>query len=178
RQPGVAYAAPAATAPFAGVTHSGSAGTSSAGNGSILAVPPDYLRHVGTVRVLQGRVRDGAVALDQQLAATLQARVGDRVAVTVRRGAPARRLPVSGIVLVSDADVLFQPLNPLLGPAPAQPPADIAVMPVATFAKVFGKDLASVPAGTAGSAAVPGAPGAIPWQIQAPADRHGPAVSP
>jgi len=118
RQPGVDYAAPAATAPFSGITHAGAAGTSSAGNGSILAVPGDYARHVGTVRFLQGGMREGAVALDQQLAATLQAKVGDTISVNVRRGAPPRRLPVSGIVLVSDADVLFQPLNPLLGPPP------------------------------------------------------------
>ncbi len=171
RQPGITYAAPSATAPFTGITHSGAAGTSSAGNGSMLAVPADYSRHVGTVRLLNGTIRQGAVALDQQLAATLQAKVGDTVSVTVRRGAPARRLPVSGVVLVSDADVLFQPLNPLLGPAPAQPPADIAVVPFATFAKNFGRDLPSIPAGSAGSAAVPGGQRGIQWQIQAQADR-------
>src|SRR5436190_22237793 len=33
RQPGISYAAPAATAPLAGITHSGRAGQSSAGNG-------------------------------------------------------------------------------------------------------------------------------------------------
>ena len=170
RQPGVAYAAPAAAAPFAGITHSGAAGNSSAGNGSILAIPPDYSRHVGAVRFLQGRMREGALVLDQQLAATLQARIGDTVAVTAQRGKPARRLPVSGIVLVQDADVLFQPLNPLLGPAAAQPPADIAVMPVATFAKTFGHDIASIPAGASGAAAVPGAQRGIQWQIHAQAD--------
>ena len=32
-------------------------------------------------------------------------------------------------------DVLFQPLNPLLGPAPAQPPANVAIIPLDTFAQ-------------------------------------------
>ncbi len=47
---------------------------------SVLAVPPDYLSHIQTFRMLQGALRPGAVVLDQQMAATLQARIGDRVA--------------------------------------------------------------------------------------------------
>src|SRR5438132_14370346 len=46
RQPGIAEAAPAATASFAGLEHSSTAaGTIRAGAGSILAVPPGYLAH-------------------------------------------------------------------------------------------------------------------------------------
>ena len=47
RQPGVAEAAPVATAPFAGIEHvSPAAGTIRSGAGSILAVPPGYLAHI------------------------------------------------------------------------------------------------------------------------------------
>ena len=172
RQPGVAYAAPAATAPFAGISHSGPAGQSNSANGSILAVPPDYAHHIGSFRFLQGGLKEGSVVLDQQLAATLQARIGDTVAITARKGAPARKLTVSGVSLVTAPDVLFQPLNPLLGPAPAQPPSDIAVMPVATFAKSFSHDLPAIPAGSAGSAAVPGAQSGVQWQVQAQIAPH------
>ena len=84
RQRGVSYAAATATAPFAGITHSGAAGQSSSASGSILAVPPDYGHHIGAIRFLQGGLKEGSVVLDQQLAATLQARIGDRVAVTAR----------------------------------------------------------------------------------------------
>ena len=68
--------------------------------------------------------------LDQQLAATLQAQIGDTVTLTPRPGARPRRFRVSGVALVTAPDVLFQPLNPLLGPAPAQPPANIAILPL------------------------------------------------
>src|SRR5437588_540707 len=172
RQPGVAYAAPAATAPFAGISHSGPAGQSNSANGSILAVPPDYAHHIGSFRFLQGGLKEGSVVLDQQLAATLQARIGDTVAMPAPKGAPARKLTVSGVSLVTAPDVLFQPLNPLLGPAPAQPPSDIAVMPVATFAKSFSHDLPAIPAGSAGSAAVPGAQSGVQWQVQAQIAPH------
>ena len=64
------------------------------------------------------RCGPGEVVLDQQLAATLQAQPGDTIALTPRRGAQPLRLRVSGVALVTAPDVLFQPLNPLLGPAP------------------------------------------------------------
>ncbi len=170
RQLGVKAALPAATAPFAGVTNRAAAGTVQASAGSILAVPPDYLAHFQTMRMLRGRLREGAVVLDQQLAATLQAQIGDRVSVTVRRGQQPVRLPVSGVAVVTAADVLFQPLNPLVGPAAAQPPADIAILPFQTFAAKIAPRLASAPPPTAAAAAVPGAPLGVSWQVQAQAD--------
>ncbi len=123
-QAGIQQAAPAATAPFAGVTHSAAGGHTDAGSGAILAVPPGYLAHIDTFRFLQGTLRPGALVLDQQLAATLQAHIGDIVAITPRPGARPLRFPVSGVGLVTAPDTVFQPLNPLLGPAPAQPPAN------------------------------------------------------
>jgi putative ABC transport system permease protein len=171
KQPGVLGAAPVATSSFAGLQHSSpSAGTIRSGAGSILAVPGDYLSHFHTIRFLRGSLRPGAVVLDQQLAATLQAQPGDTVQLTPRQGAPPVRLRVSGIALVTASDVLFQPLNPLLGPAPAQPPANIAILPLQTFATRIAPQLPAVSAGAVGAAALPGAPSGTQWQVQAQVD--------
>ena len=76
---------------------------------------------------------------------------------------------MSGVALVTAPDVVFQPLNPLLGPAPAQPPAEIAVMPLNTFetrlAPLYGSTAA-----TPTSNAVPGAQTGVQWQVQAQVD--------
>ena len=169
RQPGIAEAVATATAPFAGVQHtSASVGTIRAGAGAILAVPAGYLRHIDTFRYLRGSLRTGAVVLDQQLAATLQVQPGDTITLTPRRGARPVRLPVSGIALVTAPDQLFQPLNPLVGPAPAQPPANIAILPLGTFASRVAPALPSV-ATAAGPSAVPGAQTGTQWQVQAQA---------
>jgi len=91
RQPGILQASATATAPFDGARHSGPSGSTSAGHGSVLAVQPHYLGHIKTFRLLQGSLRPGGVVLDQQLAATLQARIGDTVTLTPRPGAPPAR---------------------------------------------------------------------------------------
>ena len=167
RQPDIAEAVATATAPFAGVEHaSAAAGTIRAGAGSILAVPSGYLKHIDTFRFLRGSLRAGAVVLDQQLAATLQVQPGDVIALTPRPGARPIRLPVSGVALVTAPDQLFQPLNPLTGPAPAQPPANIAILPLATFASRVAPTLPAL-ASAAGSSAVPGAQTGTQWQVQA-----------
>jgi putative ABC transport system permease protein len=131
KQPGVLGAAPVATAPFAGVEHvSRSVGTIRAGAGALLAVPLDYAQTFKTFRLLRGSLQPGRIVIDQQLAATLQVQPGDTVSVTVRGKAQPVRYRIGGVALVTAPDVLFQPLNPLLGPAPAQPPANIAVVPL------------------------------------------------
>ncbi|MDX6491001.1 MAG: putative transport system permease protein, partial [Gaiellaceae bacterium] len=134
KQPGVLEAAPVATAPFSGAAHKASVGEIRSSAGAILAVPPGYQAHIKTFRFLHGALRPGSIVLDQQLAATLQAGIGDRIALTPRPGASPVSLPVSGIAVVTSPDVLFQPLNPLAGPAAAQPPANVAIMPIETFA--------------------------------------------
>ena len=105
--------------------------------------------------------------LDQQLAATLQAHIGDTISISPRSGARPQRFPVSGVGLITAPDVVFQPLNPLLGPAPAQPPANAAIMPVQTFAATLARALPSIPSGAGGAAAVPGAQSGVQWQVQA-----------
>ncbi|HEX4526567.1 MAG TPA: ABC transporter permease, partial [Gaiellaceae bacterium] len=144
RQPGIAEAVPVATAPFAGAVHRASVGTIRSGAGSIVAVPPGYLRRLYTFRFLRGRLRAGGIVLDQQLAATLRAAVGDVVTLTLRPNAKPVALPVTGVALVTAPDVLFQPLNPYTGPAPAQPPADIAILPIGTFAQRIAPELPTV----------------------------------
>jgi putative ABC transport system permease protein len=171
-QTGVLHAVPAATAPFAALEHTAAGvGTIRAGAGAILAVAPSYATRFHTLRLLRGSLRPGGIVLDQQLAATLQAQPGDTISLAAKPGSPPVRLPVSGIALVTAADVLFQPLDPLLGPAPAQPPANVLVVPLATFASRIAPRLTTVTTAPAGSAAaLPGAPAGVQWQVQAQVD--------
>src|SRR5262249_8308070 len=74
---------------------------------------------------------------------------------------------VTGVAIVTAPDVVFQPLNPLLGPAPAQPPANVAVMPLRTFAGTLAPSLRTITPATAGRAAVPGAEDGVQWQVHA-----------
>src|SRR5437588_740767 len=178
RQPGVRQASPVATAPFASIVHQAAVGTIRSGSGAVLAVPPGYLDHIHTFRFLRGSLRRGEIVFDQQLAATLQVEPGDLVTLTPRAGAPAHRFRVSGIALVTAPDVLFQPLNPLLGPAPAQPPADIAILPLATFARTLAPRLPTIASGGVGTSAVPGAQRGTQWQVQAQVDPHALGGSP
>jgi putative ABC transport system permease protein len=170
QQPGILEAAATATAPFASAAHTGPAGTVPTGSGAVLAVPPGYLDHLATFRLLQGSLRPGFVVLDQQLAATLQAKVGDTITLTPRRGAAPRSFTIGGVALVTAPDVLFQPLNPFLGPGPAQPPAEIAIMPLDTFAERYAPALQAIAPTNAASAAVPGAQVGVQWQVQARID--------
>jgi putative ABC transport system permease protein len=170
RQGGVLAASPAATAPLAGARHEGPAGVTSAGAGAILAVPPGYDAHIHTLRLLQGAIRPGGVVLDQQLAASLQARIGDRVTLRASAHGRPHAFPVSGVALVSAPDVLFAPLNPQLGPAPAQPPANVVVMALDTFASTLAPELAPVGPASPGANSQPGAPTGVQWQVQAQLD--------
>lgn len=171
KQPDVAQASPVATAPFAGITHSGAAGVTTAGAGAILAVPPDYTKQIETFRFLRGGLRPGEVVLDQQLAATLRAGVGDTVKLRLGPHLPPQTFKVGGVALVTAPDVVFQPLNPTIGPAPAQPPANIAIMPVETFARTIGARLPSIGNANPGAAAVPGTLSGVQWQVQVQLDR-------
>ena len=170
REPDVLQASPTATAPFASAEHRAPVGEIHTGSGAILAVPPGYLRHLFTLRLLHGAMREGEIVLDQQLAATLQAKVGDTVRLTPREGTKPRAFTVAGVALVTAPDVLFQPLNPLLGPAPAQPPANVAILPLRTFARTIAPDLRTIPPSSPTAAALPGVPAGVQWQVQAQVD--------
>ena len=173
RQAGVLQASAVATASFASARHIAPAGAIRTGAGSVIAVPAGYSAHLKTFRMLRGGLKNGQVVLDQQLSATLQAHVGDTVSLTPATGAKPQRFRVSGVALVTAPDVLFQPLNPLLGPAPAQPPAQIVIMPLETFATTIAPALPTLGATSVGSSAVPGSQVGVQWQVQAQLDPTG-----
>lgn len=177
-QPGVLQASPVATAPFSAASHTTGTGAVRTGGGSILAVPNDYLNHLDTFRMLHGQLRPGQVVLDQQLAATLQAQIGETVMLTSRVGATPVAFRVSGVALVTAPDTLFQPLNPQLGPAPAQPPAQIAILPFDTFGATYAPSLRTLTPASIGASAVPGAQDGVQWQVQAQVDPAGLGASP
>ncbi|MEA2391799.1 MAG: putative transport system permease protein, partial [Solirubrobacteraceae bacterium] len=77
---------------------------------------------------------------------------------------------VSGIAVVSQADKLFAPLNPQAGPAPAQPPANVAILPLETFAHTYARALRALTPSNVGSSAQPGAQDGVQWQVQAQLD--------
>jgi putative ABC transport system permease protein len=170
RQRGVLQASAAATAPLAGGEHQGPNGLTSSGAGAVLAVPLDYSAHIHTYRFLQGALRPGAIVLDQQMAATLQAHIGDRITLRATGSGPPRTYPVSGVALITAPDKLFQPLNPQLGPAPAQPPANVAVMPLDTFASTYARGLPTIANASTGTSAQPGAQSGVQWQVQTQLD--------
>jgi putative ABC transport system permease protein len=170
-QPGVAQASATATGPFSIATHKGPAGVTSTGQGTVLAVPPGYTSGIDTFRILQGSVKPGGVVLDQQTAATLQAQLGDTVQMRAQPGAPLRSYPVTGVALITAPDKVFQPLNPSLGPAPAQPPSNAAIMDLGTFAQTLGRDAPPVTAANALSNSQPGQQKGVQWQVQAQLDR-------
>jgi putative ABC transport system permease protein len=170
RQRGVLQASAAATAPLAGGEHQGPAGLTSSGPGAVLAVPLDYANNIHTYRFLQGALQPGAVVLDQQMAATLQAHIGDRISLKAPGGGPAHTYPVSGVALITASDKLFQPLNPQLGPAPAQPPANVAIMPIETFASTYAQGLPTIANASIGTSAQPGAQAGVQWQVQTQLD--------
>ena len=173
RQHGILQASATATAPFAAASHSGPAGVTNAGNGAVLGIPPGYQAHIHTFRLLQGSMKPGSIVLDQQMAATLQAHIGDFISLTARPGARPDRFRVSGVALITAADIVFQPLNPLLGPAPAQPPANAAILPIATLASTLARHEPVIPSGSVGASAVPGAQTGIQWQVSAQVDPNG-----
>jgi putative ABC transport system permease protein len=176
KQPGILAATPVATAPFAGTAHKAAVGEIHSATGALLAVPPGYPAQIKTFRFLRGRLAAGAIVLDQQLAATLQTQPGDTISLTPKAGAKPISFRVSGIALVTSPDVLFQPLNPLSGPAPAQPPANVAILPIGTFAQRVAPALPSISA--VGASAVPGAQTGIQWQVQAQIEPHSLGGSP
>ena len=171
KQPEVSYSAAAATAPFASADRNVGGLATQTSSGAVLAVPRDYPMHVHTFRTLQGSLRPGAVILDQQMAATLQARIGDTIRLRARPNSPPQSYSVSGVALITSPDVVFQPLNPLLGPAPAQPPQNGAIMLTSTFAKTLARQLPTISTGASGASAQPGAQTGTQWQVQAQLDR-------
>lgn len=173
RQRGILQASATATVPFAAASHTGPAGLTNAGSGAVLAIPSGYQAHIHTFRLLEGSLKPGSIVLDQQMAATLQARIGDFISLKARTGAEPDRFRVSGVALITAPDVVFQPLNPLLGPAPAQPPANAAILPIATVTSTLARHEPAIASGSAGTSTVPGAQAGIQWQVSVQVDPRG-----
>ena len=68
-------------------------------------------------------------------------RIGDTIRLRPRPNAPPLSYRVTGVALITAPDQVFQPLNPLLGPAPAQPPQNAAIMLTGTFARTLAPQL-------------------------------------
>jgi putative ABC transport system permease protein len=149
---GIAQAAPAATATFASANHQVAAGTASSGAGSILAVPPDYLRALQPFHLLTGSMDPAGVVLSQPLASTLQAQVGDTVTLQVSGQTSPVSLRVSGIAVLDASELLFQPVG-AAGAAGSAPPSQVVVVPIG----LFRQSLATAPG--------------VQWEVQAQVDR-------
>ena len=93
-------------------THTGPAGSTTTATGSILAVPPELLAHIHTFRLLHGSLRPGGVVLDQQMAATLQAQIGDTVTLIPQPGSKPRPYRVTGVALVTAPDQALPAAQP------------------------------------------------------------------
>src|SRR4051812_28044622 len=170
KQPGVSEASATATAPFASSTHTGPAGRTTTANGSVMAIPATSSRAIPTFRLLHGSLKPGGVVLDQQMAATLQAQIGDTIKLVPKPGSKPQPYKVSGVGLITAPDQVFQPLNPQVGPAPAQPPENAVIMETGTFARTMAHDLPQVTAANALANSQPGAQRGIQWQVQAQLD--------
>jgi putative ABC transport system permease protein len=151
--PGVAEARPAATATFARAQHGLSAGVATAGSGSILAVPTNYLGTIGPFHLLTGQLESGGVILSQPLASTLQAQVGDTVTLELAAQLPPQSVRVTGIAVVDVSELIFQPLGPSAAGPPSAPPTQVVIAPIGLFQQQL----------TAASS--------IQWQIHAQVDR-------
>ncbi|MDQ6876485.1 MAG: hypothetical protein M3082_02065, partial [Candidatus Dormibacteraeota bacterium] len=129
---GIVEATSAATATFTSANHQVPAGTATSGAGSILAVPPDYLRAIKPFHLLTGSLEAGGVVLSQPLASTLQAQVGDTVNLQPPGQSTPVPLKVTGIAVLDASDLLFQPVGGS-GAAGSAPPSQVVIMPTSLF---------------------------------------------
>jgi putative ABC transport system permease protein len=149
---GVVQAAPAATATFASAEHQVTAGIATSGAGSIVAVPPDYLRALSPFHLLTGTLDAGGVVLSQPLASTLQAQIGDTVMMKLSSQTALVPVRVTGIAVLDASELLFQPVGGS-GAAGSAPPSQVVIAPIGLFQQVL--------------AAAPG----VQWEVHAQVDR-------
>jgi putative ABC transport system permease protein len=150
---GVVEAAPAATATITGARHDLSGSVATAGGGSMLAVPVDYLGALRPFHLLTGRLDPSGVVLSQPLASTLQAQVGDTVTLDLAPQLAPQSVRVTGIAVIDVSDLIFQPLGASAAGAPAAPPTQVVIAPIGLFQERL----------TAAST--------VQWQVHAQVDR-------
>ena len=104
----------------------GPAGNSKTSQGAVLAVPPGYGSHIHTFRLLNGSLRPGGVLLDQQTGGHCRRGLATRSRSCLD---PARLAALRGLRGRPDhgPDQVSLPLNPSVGPAPAQPPGNAVI---------------------------------------------------
>jgi putative ABC transport system permease protein len=97
-------------------------------SGKIMAVDPGYFAAFGAPVLRSGRFAAGGVVISLDMGTNLGARVGDMLTLTFPRHAPPVRVPITGIASMTNTDVLFAPLDPLLRANPFNPPANVVIM--------------------------------------------------
>ncbi|MBA2380543.1 MAG: FtsX-like permease family protein [Chloroflexi bacterium] len=108
-------------------------------SGVIVGIGPDYTNKTGLFGIVSGQLRSKSIAVSRDLASNLGAVSGDQVTFHLPGGATIS-LPVSGVIDTSGADLVLGPLDAGHRAAGANPPANVAVMPIADLeALVFPK---------------------------------------
>jgi putative ABC transport system permease protein len=124
----------------------------STGTGALVAVDPSYLHTSAAFRLTEGTFGAGGLAISQDMGTNLGARVGDVITIQLPGKAGTLHAPVTGILNIKLADILFKPIAPQLRGLAANPPVNVVLMPFSTFQARYAAALRAQ--GTAGSGEV------------------------
>lgn len=131
--PHVAAAERFALASFTGSSLNQADRAANTGSGALVAVDLSYLHTFNAFRLTQGTFGVGGIAISQDMGTNLGARVGDTITVQLPGHAGVLRAPVTGILNIKAADILFRPIDPALRGLSANPPVNVVLLPYATF---------------------------------------------
>jgi putative ABC transport system permease protein len=133
--PGVARSLRVGYASTTGLTAVSGGTTQVTGPGKVLGLPPGYsAAFPGEIRYLLGA--HSGVLLAQQTAANLHASVGTVVTIG-RKGLPAVKVRVSGIVDLPAADSMFQAVGAPPGVSLPAPPDNVVLLPQSLWQRDF-----------------------------------------
>jgi putative ABC transport system permease protein len=118
-----------------GLTSTTGGTTQTTGPGKVLGIGPSYQKtYPKEISKLQGSTQ--GVLLAQQTAANLHAKPGDEITIE-RVGLPPVKVKVDGIVVLPNADSLFQAVGLPPGAAPQAPPDNVVILPSDQWHKLF-----------------------------------------
>ncbi|MDB5058841.1 MAG: transporter integral rane protein, partial [Chloroflexi bacterium] len=140
------------------------------GTGALVTVDPSYLHTFAAFRLTQGTFGTGGIAISQDMGTNLGARVGDTISVQLPGNAGVLRAPVTGILNIKLADVLFRPIDPALRGLTANPPVNVVLMPYDTFQAHYAAILRAQSATSSTDVVTKSAP-AVSTQVQLRLDR-------